>query len=174
MIEAEYVLQFDDYRAAHRLLLLERPLAMFWYLFVMWILPIAVVCANCWSLWLWIGNRSDILPTVYGITIAATWVCLILILMYRRRLRRRYREMGGGAMAQRVRLSVDNEQVAVSNSAKSETRHPWSAIEKYAEDEHGGVLVAGKQLLAIPRRALTEAQWVELRALAAAKVGRAR
>ena len=79
MIEVDYVLQFDDYKAAHRLWLLHRPWAMFRHLFLMWILPGIVVCANCWSIWLWIGNRSDRLPVVYGITIVLTWVCLILI-----------------------------------------------------------------------------------------------
>ena len=172
-MEAEYVLQFYEYKAAHRLWLLDRPLAMFWHLFVMWILPGMVVCANCWSVWLWIRNRTDILPTVYGITIALTWVCLIFILTYRRRLKRRYQEMGRGAMAQRVRLLVDGEHVAMANSGKAEVRIPWSAVERFLEDEHGGVLVADKMLIAVPRRVLKDAEWVELRGLAAERVGRA-
>ena len=167
MIEADYVLQFHDYKAAYRLWLLHRPWAMFRHLFVMWILPGIVVGANCWSIWLWIERRNDILPVVYGVTIALTWLCLILILTYRRRLRRRYQEMGGGAMAQRVRLRVDDEGVAVANSARSEVRYSWSAIENLLEDEHGGVLVAGKTLIAVPRRVLQEAQWAELRGMAA-------
>ena len=173
MIEADYVLQFGDYRAAHRLWLLNRPWAMFRHLFVMWILPGIVVCANGWSIWLWIGHRNDLLPVVYGVTIALTWICLILIMVYRKRLRRRYQAMGGGALAQRVRLKVDDEGIAVANSAKSEVRYAWSVVEGLLEDEHGGVLVEGKTLIAVPRRVLQEAQWVELRALAAARVGRA-
>jgi hypothetical protein len=167
MIEADYAIQFDDYKAAHRLWLLERPGAMLWHLAVMWILPGVVVCANCWSLWLWIRQRSDILPTVYGITIAVTWLCLILILTYRRRLRRRYKEATGGAAAQRVRLLVDNAHVAVSYAGRTETRFSWSAIGNFLEDEHGGVLVAGKMWVVIPRRALKEPQWAELREMAA-------
>jgi drug/metabolite transporter superfamily protein YnfA len=172
MIEAGYVLQFDDYKAARRLWLLNRPWAMFRHLFVMWILPGIVVCANGWSIWLWIGRRNDLLPVVYGVTIALTWVCLILIVIYRKGLRRRYQAMGGGALAQRVRLKVDDEGIAVANSAKSEVRYAWSAMEGLLEDEHGGVLVEGKTLIAVPRRVLQEAQWVELRAMAA-KAGRA-
>ena len=173
MIEADYVLQFDDYKAAHRLWLLHRPWAMFRHLFAMWILPGIVVAANCWSIWLWIGKRSDRLPLVYGITIVLTWLCLILILTYRKRLRRRYQAMGGGALAQRVRLKVDDEAIAVANSAKSEIRYAWSALEGSLEDEHGGVLVEGKTLIAVPRRVLEETQWAELREMAAARAGRA-
>jgi drug/metabolite transporter superfamily protein YnfA len=171
-MEADYVLQFDDYKAAHRLWLLHRPWAMFRHLFVMWILPGIVVGANCWSIWLWIGNRSDRLPVVYGLTIVLTWVCLILILTYRKRLRRRYQAMGGGALAQRVRLKVDDEAIAVVNSAKSEIRYGWSALEGLLEDEQGGVLVKGKTLFAVPRRVLEERQWAELREMAA-RAGRA-
>jgi YcxB-like protein len=173
MIETAYAIQFKDYKAAHRLWLLERPGAMVWHLFVMWILPGIVICANCWSLWLWIRQRNDILPTVYGITIAVTWLCLILILTYRKRLRRRYREATGGAAAQKVRLLVDNAHVAVSHGEKTEIRFSWSAIENFLEDEHGGLLVGGKTWVVIPRRALNEPQWAELRAMAATKVSRA-
>jgi drug/metabolite transporter superfamily protein YnfA len=173
MIETDYAIQFDDYKAAHRLWLLDRPGAMLWHLFVMWILPGVVVCANCWSLWLWIRQRNDVLPTMYGFTIALTWLCLILILTYRRRLRRRYKEATGGAAAQRVRLVVDNAHVSVSHGGRAETRFSWNAIEKFLEDERGSVLVAGKMWVVIPRRALNEAQWAELRGMAAAKVARA-
>jgi drug/metabolite transporter superfamily protein YnfA len=167
MIEADYVLQFDDYKAAHRLWLLNRPWPMFRHLFVMWILPGVVVGANCWSVWLWIRQRNDIVLIVYGVTIALTWLCLLLIVKYRKGLRRRYQEMGGGALAQRVHLSVDEDHVAVANSAKSEIRYPWSAVESLLEDERGGVLVQGTTLMTVPRRVLAEAQWVELRRLAA-------
>jgi len=173
MIEAVYAIQFEDYKAAHRLWLSDRPGAMLWHLFVMWIFPGVVVCANCWSLWLWIRQRNDILPTVYGITIALTWLCLILITTYRRRLRRRYREATGGAAAQRVGLLVDDAHVAVSHAGRTETRFSWNAIENFLEDEHGGVLVAGKTWVVIPRRALNEPQWAELREMAAAKVAKA-
>jgi drug/metabolite transporter superfamily protein YnfA len=173
MIEADYVLQFGDYKAAHRLWLLHRPWAMFRHLFVMWILPGIVVGANCWSVWLWIKGRNDILLVVYGVTIALTWLCLILVVRYRKGLRRRYQAMGGGALAQRVRLKVDDEGIAVANSAKSEVRYAWSAMENLLEDENGGVLVEGKTLIAVPRRVLQEAQWTELRAMAAARAGRA-
>jgi hypothetical protein len=76
--------------------------------------------------------------------------------------------MGGGALAQRVHLSVDEDHVAVANSAKSEIRYPWSAVESLLEDERGGVLVQGTTLVTVPRRVLAEAQWAELRRLAKA------
>ena len=169
MIEVDYVLQFDDYKAAHRLWLLNRPWPMFRHLLVMWILPGVVVGANCWSVWLWIRQRNDIVLVVYGVTIVLTWLCLLLIVRYRKALRRRYQEMGGRALAQKVHLSVDEDHVAVANSAKSEVRYPWSAVESLLEDERGGVLVTGTALVTVPRRVLTEAQWEELRKLAAKK-----
>src|SRR6201997_1038209 len=152
MIEVDYVLQLDDYKAAHRLWLLNRPWPMFRHLLVMWILPGVVVGANCWSVWLWIRQRNEIVLVVYGVTIVLTWLCLLLIVRYRKALRRRYQEMGGGALAQKVHLSVDEDHVAVAS---------------LLEDERGGVLVTGTALVPVPRRVLTEAQWVELRKLAA-------
>jgi drug/metabolite transporter superfamily protein YnfA len=171
MIEADYVLQFDDYKAAHRLWLLNGPWPMFRHLCVMWILPGLVVGANCWSVWLWIRQRNDILLVVYGVTIVLTWLCLLLIVRYRKGMRRTYQEMGGGALAQKVHLSVDEDHIAVANSAKSEVRYPWSTVESLLEDERGGVLVQGTTLVTVPRRVLAEAQWAELRRLAAKASG---
>jgi hypothetical protein len=172
MIDTEFAVSFDDYRAAHRLWLLNRPWPMFWHLFVMWILPIVVVAANCWSVWLWIWGQSNTLLVVYGVTIALTWLCLVLILKYRKGIRNRYQELyGRGSPPQRVRLLVDDVEVALWPPARAELRFPWSEVESLLEDEHGGVLVRGTMLLTVPRRVLTEEQWVELRRLAAAKRG---
>jgi hypothetical protein len=138
----------------------------------MWILPIVVVCANCWSVWLWIWRQSNVLLVVYGVTIALTWLCLVLILKYRKGIRNRYQELyGGGATPVRVRLLVDDAQVTLWPAALPELRCLWSEVESLLEDEHGGALVRGTMLLTIPRRALAEEQWAELRRLAAAKRG---
>ena len=69
---------------------------------------------------------------------------------------------------QPVTFQFDEQQLISARPGSSEGRFQWNAIEDYAEDERLAILYVQRKLfLFVPKRAMDEAEWERLRAIAA-------
>jgi hypothetical protein len=170
MIEAEYTISYADYKAANQLYLRHRLWARISYILTIWIVPIFGVCLLAWSLWL---RAHDVDASMNGpIIVSGAWLALAFPLARWLQVRRCYRNLFPKGVPKIARLMVNDEQVISVIPDRNEGRFYWRAIQDHAEDKNGMILfVAKKRFLLVPHRALTEAQWTELRELVAAKVG---
>ena len=172
MIETEYTIDYEDYKAAQRLYLRHRRWAMVVYLLFQWVLPAIAVGFVGWTLFLWLSTDYRDLPFVGGITAGLLWMSFIFLLNRKLTIRRGYRNLFPKGVTPITRLTADEAQLISAIPGRSEGRFFWAAIEDYAEDDRMALLFIRRKLfLMVPRRALNEAQWGELRALVTRKRG---
>ena len=166
MIETEYAIELADYKAAQRLYLKHRPWSMVLYVLLQWVLPGVAVCFVAWSFWLWVTLQFHTLAIVGGVTAGLLWMSIVFLVSRWWSLRRGYRNICPKGIARRTRLTVDEQLVISGIPGESEGRFYWKAIHDYAENEELALLFVRKKLfLMVPRRALDEAQWAQLRTL---------
>jgi hypothetical protein len=172
MIEAEYTLTFADYKAAHRLYLRRHPWSMFSYVFQCWMIPILVLASAAIAVWARVHGDANATRLSWG-TIEGPLIFAMALPAFRWwTLWSGYNNIFPRGTGKIARLTLTQEQVISAIPDRNEGRFYWKTIERYAEDKNGMILfVSKKRYLIVPHRALNEAQWTEMRALVAAKVG---
>jgi uncharacterized membrane protein len=172
MIETEYTITYADYKAANRLYLLHRPRTMIGYLLLTWVLPTIAFCLLAWALWLQRHGDASVPFATPGSMVSYAVLVLFLPLSRWRVLRLGYRGLLPKGGQKIVRLTANEEQVVFTVPGRAEGRYFWKAIEDHAEDKNSLILIVSRtRYLIVPRHALNEAQWVQIRALIAMKVG---
>ncbi|HEX4320135.1 MAG TPA: YcxB family protein [Acidobacteriaceae bacterium] len=173
MIEAEYTISYADYKAANRLYLWQGPRTRIGYTLSMFVFPVIGLSFSAWGLWLRIsGNPGFLDASLTNLLLFALFaICFPLIRW--RLLRVGFRGLLPKGSGNTVRLRADDEQVIFSVPGSAEGRYFWNAFVNFAENEKVLILIVSRtRYLLVPRHALTETQWTELRALAAAKLPR--
>lgn len=172
MIEAEYTITYADYKAAQWLYLRERRVAMVGYLVAAWAVPTFGICILALAFWSRIHSTASGADQS-GLMIASLWLVVAFPLIRWMRLRRGYRDLFPKGTPKITRITVNEDQVISALPDRNEGRYYWNSIVDHAEAKSGMILFVGKkQFLIVPHRALDEAQWMELRALVAAKAPR--
>ena len=172
MIETEYTITYADYKAANRLYLLHRPRTMIGYLLLTWVLPTIAFCLLGWALWLQAHGEVSVPFATSGSMVSYVVLALFLPLIRWRGLRLGYQGMLPKGGQKIVRLTANEEQVIFAVPGRAEGRYFWKAIEDHAEDKNSLILIVSRtRYRIVPRHALNEAQWVQMRTLIATKVG---
>jgi hypothetical protein len=142
---------------------------MIGYVLVVWILPIFGVLILASALWSRIEHSPAAVDQT-SVMIFCLWLIVAFPLVRWLRLRSGYRNLFPRGTPRIARLTANEDQVISAIPDRSEGRFYWKTIQDSAEDKSGMILfVRKKQFLVVPRHALNEAQWVELRQLIAAK-----
>lgn len=170
----DYISTFDDYKAAQKLYLRSRPKARIRLLGWMYGLPVATAVL---VFILWRGSRgSD--WSGFSILTWLTVVCFFLtvqVVVLRpwnlRRCYKRLRKVSGLTDSTTIRFEFDDNGVVSGIAGRSEGRFFWSGIQDFVENDKIALLFIGsKRFLYIPKRAMADEQWTQLRSLAAEKI----
>jgi hypothetical protein len=163
----EYISSFEDYRAAQKLYLRHRKDARVRLL--AWMIGVPIFTVVCFSLGLW--ERSSANPGFYimtmglaGAGLAMTISAVVLRPWNLRRSYRKSRKASGLEVENKIAFSFDEEGVTSTVIGRSEGRFFWNAINDYVEDDAIALIFIGKKrFLYIPKRALDEEDWQDLR-----------
>jgi hypothetical protein len=170
-----YEYTYRDFIEAQRLHRRSRPLAM--VSFVTWfiLLPVAAVSVTIFMLWAAIVGRQDLfrqlLPAEAWLLFMTIFICLFRPFNLRKIYKR---NLPDGAKSCAATFSFGEEGVASGIVGRSEGRFHWNALLQFVENEKVALLYVKKKLfLCVPKRAMPEEEWQQLRAYFQNKTGRA-
>lgn len=166
MIEIRYTMTLEEYREANRLWHLHTTFSrkIKFFLFVRFWWAAALVACGAG---VWIVMSSLLLAFIGGGLIGLGVVCLFSPLTYRWKTAHAFREM---KLPQEAVVTIDDSAVSIARTdGSTEGRMTWSAFDNWAESTVMLVLFPDmRRFVPIPKRAMTEPQQHELRALIAA------
>jgi hypothetical protein len=170
MTETEYTLSLADFKAAQRLRIGANLSTMVRYYLVVWAFPAIVIGIDLGFLW----QASQHQPHFRGtdLAIGMMFLCItIFILRFATRFRTMPHKMSKAVAGKTIRFHFDEETFGAGIPGETEVKSHWNVVKGYQEDEKVALLLLGEEkLFTLPRRALNEAQWVQLRAVIAAKL----
>ena len=165
----EYVSTKQDFADAQRLHRSNRPRFAVWYWLWYGVLPgLSVVYLMYWAA-LWITRGQG--WALHNAAWAGLALYIAVMLPFGRwwQIRRLWdRTQPKKYRGEPVTFQFDEQQLISARPGSSEGRFQWNAIEDYAEDERLAILYVQRKLfLFVPKRAMDEAEWERLRAIAA-------
>ena len=167
-----YTLTLDDYKAAQRLHLRQRPerrLAfIFWYVAV----PILAVAGAIAFAFLDVSKLTHFAAIYFGIEAALVWLSIYLPIMRIYTTRRCFKQMFPPLRTDRTSsIDLDDERVVSAIPGVSEGKFFWSAIIDFAQNDKVTLLyVRKKAFLFFPTSALSTENRAELDDLVARHV----
>lgn len=167
----QYVLQKKDFLNAQHLCLRHNRRASLSYYFWIWLVPILGVVSLLITVTAHFLGQEALFRMLVPVAAMGTWFAIFLPAMRWWSIRKGWKSsaetIDGGKP---VSLQFNDEQVISSIPGKSEGRFFWNAILDFAEDERIALLfIRKKQFLYIPKTALPEEAWAQIRALAPRK-----
>jgi hypothetical protein len=162
----EYVLTLADFKAAQRLFMrqtLWRRINGF-----LWIVILPIVGALSLGLLLYdvIFRHFKYPASIGGILAGLAWFGLYLAIMRPITIRRIFKQLSpGGGLEHSVSHELTENEFISRIAGRSEGRFLPAAFYGFAEDEQIAILlVSKKKFLFVPKRAMPEEAWAELRA----------
>jgi YcxB-like protein len=170
MIETEYSITYADYKAAQWLYLWKRPwkMILYWTSHLGW-----AALAACLVGWFFASRKVPEAGLKLWLDCGTAFFVAFFVNQGIRamQLRRCYGDSYSNTSRRTVRLIANDKELRVAVPGRSESRLQWNAIDDVAEDSEVRLLFVGKtRFMIVPRRALNETQWAELRALITTKL----
>jgi hypothetical protein len=167
----QYVLQKQDFINAQHLYLRHNRRAALSYYFWIWLVPILGVVIFLIAATAYLLHQEVLFHQIAPLAGMGIWFAIFIPLMRWFNIRKLWKAsvetIDGGKP---VSLQFDNEQISSSIPGKSEGRFYWNAILDFAEDDRVAMIfVRAKNFLYIPKNALPEEAWTQIRALAPRK-----
>jgi hypothetical protein len=169
----EYGLKYQNYKDAQKLYIRHSKRAALYYYFFIWVLPIL----GCLLAIFGLAALFEIGPVwvryFRGLYVVGLWFALFIPIMRIFTVRRCWKQLvppntpGKGMKAEiHVTLEFNAEQFISAIPGRSEGRFFWSAVQDFAEDvKIALIFIHKKRFIFIPKPALPEAAWSELRVL---------
>ena len=175
----EYVLTFQDYRNAQRLYLRHRKMAAIYFYFWIWVLPISGLLVGILFAIAMLSGRTEGMAAYAGLAAGGVWLaCFIPTMQWygRRKIWKQLIppeiETRSAKTAISVSLEFNESQLISTIPGRSEGRFFWPAILDFAENDQVAILfIHKKQFLFVPKRALPEFAWADLRKHLASTAG---
>ena len=164
----QYVLRKEDFLDAQRLYRKHnRRAALSYYLWI-WIVPVLGLCLVLAYSAAVITRRADLMQQLMPAAAAGAWFAIFVPIMRWWQIRKLWKaSLDPVADGKPVTLQFDNEQLISAIPGKSEGRFFWTALVDYAEDDRLTMLfIRKKRFLYIPKHALPESAWAQIRELA--------
>jgi hypothetical protein len=166
----DYTLTYRDYLDAQKLYRRHRTSAGVFYYFWFWLLPIVgVVCGLPLVAGLF-GYQPTWLEALSGFSVLGLWFALSIPLLRFYSVRKCWKRLLPDSLPKStqteipVGLEMTPDQLISSLPGRSEARFLWPALVDYAEDEKLAlVYIKKKFFLFVPRRAMDDAGWIQLR-----------
>ena len=164
----EYTATKQDFHDAQRLHRANRRWVAIGYYFWVWFVPLAGTALALIAGTFWLqGNRAGFYHLLPEAALGAYFAVVLPLLRWNQIRRLWDRAQPKKFRDQPVTLQFDAQQIISARPGSSEGRFQWTAIEDYAEDERLALLYVQRKLfLFVPKRAMDEAEWDRLRAVA--------
>ena len=167
----QYVLQKQDFINAQQLYLRHNRGAALSYYFWIWLVPILGVVIFLITVTAYFLQNNVLFHQLVPMAGAGIWLAIFIPLMRWLNIRKLWKAsvetIDGGKP---VSLQFDDEQIVSAIPGKSEGRFYWNAILDFAENDQIAMLfIRKKHFLYIPKNALPEEAWAQIRALAPRK-----
>lgn len=162
----QYELTFSDYIAAQKLHIRCNARVRFWFFVWQRIMPVVALSAAAVLLWDVVFRHFQLSPAVGGALGALVWLGLYPIVLRPYQLRRAFRQLRSDSTqsVHAVELELTDRELISRIPGRSEGRYKPGAILNFIEDELVALLyVREKMFLFIPKRALPNEGWAELR-----------
>lgn len=173
----EYMLTYASYKYAQVLYRRHRRLAALSYYVWIWVVPVAGFIVGVPLIASIFGVRTDLLRKWEYVSGLGLWLAISIPAMRVYSVRRGWKRIlpDGAGRSIRTELAValefNEEQVISVIPGRSEGRFFWKAIVDFLEDERVALLFVGKKVfLFLPKEALPEVAWSEIRSLVASHV----
>ena len=166
-----YVLRKEDFLDAQKLYRKHHLRAALSYYFWIWTIPIAGFCLVLALLAAVINRREDLIRQLAPAAAFGAWIAIFVPAMRWWQVRKLWKaSLDTGAAGKPVTLQFDGEQLISAIPGKSEGRFFWTALVDFAEDERLVLLfIRKKNFLYIPKYALPEPAFAQIRELATAR-----
>ena len=167
----QYVLRKTDFLDAQRLYRKHSLRAALSHYLWIWAVPISGLCVVLATLAAVITPREDLIRELGPAAAVGAWFALFIPTMRWWQIRKLWKaSLDAGADGKPVTLQFDNEQLISAIPGKSEGRFFWTALVDYAEDDRLAMLfIRKKHFLYVPKYALPETAWAQIRELAATR-----
>jgi len=167
----EYVLRKPDFVAAQHLYLRHNRRAAFSYYFWIWLVPILGFVVALIALTAHVLGQEALAYQLRPLAAVGLWFAIFIPVMRWWQIRKLWKAssetLDGGKP---VSLQFDDTILVSAIPGKSEGRFYWNSLLDYAEDERIAMLFIRKKLfLYIPKAALPEEAWAQIRSLAPRK-----
>jgi YcxB-like protein len=170
-----YELTYRDFIDAQRLHRKQRTFAQVSFIFWIFVMPAISFGMVIWVFWIYISGERALFFQLLPIAAWLGAVSIIVLGMRPYTLRKIYRRSlpEGVKGAIPVNFSFGEEGVLSAIPGRSEGKFFWNSIVNYAENDKLALLYVKKKLfLYIPKRAMPEDEWQQLRAYVHAKTGK--
>jgi YcxB-like protein len=173
----EYKLTYQNYKDSQRLYRRHRWQAALSYYFWIWLVPVlGSILALPLLANLLFDFHPDWLRSIVGFSGVGLWFAVFIPLMRFYTIRRCWKRLLPENVRKSIRTDIpveiewNNEQLISCLPGRSEGRFFWSAICDFAENEKLALIfVKKKQFIFVPKSALPESAWADLRSRLANK-----
>ncbi len=163
-MQAEYHLTFKDYKNANKLWQKNKRFGVARYVLAHYVFAAFVVLG--W-LYIWRNSFHGTSGKVIELLILLVAVFGLLPWLRELTLRRRFRTFFPAGTSTAATFAFDSGGFVKAVPGSSEARVQWAALVGYAEDEKGAILLLTKiSFFILPKRALSQDEWADLRAKA--------
>lgn len=161
-----YDLTLEDFKAAQRLHIRHSRRSQWTFIFWHRVLPIISLCCLVLVIRDMGWHHFSYSPLTGGILCGVAWIGLFCFLMRPFMIRRAFRALRADLKGSHsVELELTNHLLISRIPGKSEGRFERAAVTDFAEDEAIALVYVGKKkFIFIPKRAMPENGWQELRA----------
>jgi YcxB-like protein len=165
-----YTLTYRDFLDAQKLYRRHRTSAGVKYYFAIWLLPIVGFIVGLPFILSLLGYQPSWADALSGFSVLGLWFAFAIPLVRFYTVRKCWKRLLPDSLPRSIRteipvgMEMTSDQLISSLPGRSEGRFMWPALVDYAEDEKLAlVFVKKKFFLFVPRRAMDDAGWIQLR-----------
>ena len=164
-MHCEYTVTYEDFIHSIKAYRKVSGAALFVYYLRVWMFPVLATLSLLLTVYAYFFfRRQDTLATLIGATGGLLILAALVPLSYRIELKRNYKLRTSLAVDAHISLDFNDKNIRFTIPNRTEVSYPWTSFTDYSEDSLVATLFVGKAAFhTIPKRAMDEGGWIELR-----------
>jgi len=163
-MHCEYKVTYEDFIHSIKAYRKVSGAALFVYYLRVWMFPLLATLSLLFTIYGFFFFSQDTLATLVGANGGLLLLAILVPISYRIELKRNYKLRTSLAVDATVSLDFNDQTICFTIPSRTEVSYPWTSFTDYSEDSIVGTLFVGKAAFhTIPKRAMDEAGWSELR-----------
>lgn len=170
-MRCEYIFSNNDFLESMKAYRKRAKGAAFVYYLDVWILPGLGILAALVCLSAYVRREQDLFESTFWLACLGIVAAIGLPILYRLKLRQIYKQRTTLSKDKPIFFEFDEDSVRFTMPGRADVAYSWDSFTDYFENDLVAVLFVQKAAFhTIPKRAMNENGWAELRQLVKTKV----
>jgi hypothetical protein len=163
-MQLSYALTLEEYKAALRLHLRQKPSRNISYIFWYYAVPVMAVTGLAAIFILHITGRSELAADFIAVDVGLLWIAIVLPIIRAYQVRKSFKHMFPPGRADRTCfVDIDDERILTSMPGVGEGKYFWTGVIAFAQNEKVSLIyITETRFVPFPTHALSPAQRTEL------------